>query len=357
MNDLGGLLQALTEVRARTVSGAFESLLNREINISREIRGIASTSQNHLREFLATERQRDPTFPRILSIADTDFLGGSFARHTKNWPLDDIDVYLPLDGHALIYQQGGFRLPYTVLSDNVMWDNPLLDGRWMDGAYISSSKLINEFALVLRRHYPRETEVRPNGAAVSIRMTHGATKSGDGLGYDVVPCFSLKPDHPNELAFYLIPDGHNGWIRTNPRLDTSLTEKLQANNSKTFRKTVKLIKYWNTNILNGGLGSYYIELAITRAFLRENCYRSITSVSSGVALGFSAIQQALGNGNQESWIPFAPPVESGYLNEVQRFQVSYATFLSEEARRHEDAGRESDALQSWQQVFGSRFAS
>jgi len=196
MNDFNGLLQLLLEARARTVSGAFERFLDKEINIAKGIRGLASTSQNHLRDFLATERQRDVTFPRVLSIADRDFIGGSFARHTKNWPLDDIDVYLPLDGHGLFYLQNGFCLPYTVVSDGVLTANPLFNSRWMDGFYISSRKLINEFAAVLRRHYPKETQVRPNGEAVSIRMSHGATKSGDGLGYDVVPCFSLKPDNP-----------------------------------------------------------------------------------------------------------------------------------------------------------------
>ncbi len=68
MNDFNGLLQLLLEARARTVSGAFERFLDKEINIAKGIRGLASTSQNHLRDFLATERQRDVTFPRVLSI-------------------------------------------------------------------------------------------------------------------------------------------------------------------------------------------------------------------------------------------------------------------------------------------------
>ena len=42
-----------------------------------------------------------------------------------------------------------------------------------------------------------------------MRMTHGETQDYDGLGYDIVPCFSLKPDNSNEFEFYLIPDGHN----------------------------------------------------------------------------------------------------------------------------------------------------
>jgi hypothetical protein len=44
-----------------------------EINISKGTRKLASTSQNHLREFLADEGRRDCNFPRILSVEDSDF--------------------------------------------------------------------------------------------------------------------------------------------------------------------------------------------------------------------------------------------------------------------------------------------
>jgi hypothetical protein len=356
MNDLNGLLQLLMEAKARTVSGAFERFLDKEINISKGIRGLASTSQNHLRDFLATERHRDATFPRVLSIADRDFIGGSFARHTKNWPLDDIDIYLPLDGHDLVYQQSWLRLPYTVVSDGVLTANPLLNSRWMNSFSISSRKLIHEFAAVLRRHYPQETRVTPNGEAVSIRMSHGATKSGDGLGYDVVPCFSLKPDDPDDLSFYLIPDGHDGWLRTNPRIDAYISGKIQADNFKTFRKAVKLVKYWNTETLSGALGSYYIELALARAFLeRNNKGEYIQSISFGVALGLWAVQQALEKGNQHAWIPHAPPVEPGSVNPVERLLLSYAALAAGSAWEQEKAGKETKAIQTWGQIFGASF--
>src|SRR5713101_4166860 len=86
-----------------STTSVLESLLDRQINITKGIRQKASDSQQHLREFLASERKRDASFPRVLTSADSDFLGGSFARHTKTWPLDDIDVYIPLDGEYLSY--------------------------------------------------------------------------------------------------------------------------------------------------------------------------------------------------------------------------------------------------------------
>ncbi len=190
----------LADSRVKSMSQSFEDLLAREINIAPGIRSKDSDSQNHLRDFLGSERGRDASFPRILK--DADFLGGSFARHTKTWPLDDIDIYVPLDGESLHYVRMGQRFPYTVLGDGILLANPLCGPRWMVGGYVSSAMLINGFVPVLKRHYPN-SEVTANGECVSVRFTHGATTDEDGLGYDIVPCFSLQPDDANAYHIYL----------------------------------------------------------------------------------------------------------------------------------------------------------
>ncbi|MEK6776176.1 MAG: hypothetical protein AABY87_04745 [bacterium] len=358
MSNLTDLLQVLGEVKTKNVSNTFEQFLDKEINISKGIRSLASVSQNHIRDFLASECKRDFTFPRVLSIADSDFLGGSFARHAKIWPLDDIDIYLPLDGLDLFYIQNGLRLPYTVISDNVLKTNPLLNRRWMNGSLISSVKLINEFAAVLRRHYPKETGVRSNGEAISVRMSQCATKTGDGLGYDVVPCFLLKPFNAGELPFYLMPDGNDGWLRTNPKIDAEISDQLHADNNKTFRKVVKLIKYWNAKSLGGTLNSYYIELAVARVFLEKNKIgENIRSISFGVALGFWALDRAVQQGNQIAWISNAPHAEPGQLNSLNRILLSMAVSNARSAWDLERQGNEGGAIQAWAKVFGDAFLS
>jgi len=175
-------------------------LLTSSTNIPEGIRTLASAGQHNLRKFLQDECERDSGFQPVLATTDTDFLGGSFARHTKNRPLDDIDIYLPLDGANLFYYEHGVVTPYTVLTDGIAW-NPLLTPRWANGAYVSSRKLIEEFAAVLKRRFP-QTKVKPDGHAVSVRMTHGETSRTDSLGYDVVPCFSLEPQNQHERRFY-----------------------------------------------------------------------------------------------------------------------------------------------------------
>ena len=119
---------------------------------------------------------------------------------------------------------------------------------------------------------------------------------------------------------------------------------------------MKLAKYWNTNTLRGVLGSYYIELAIARAFLEKNNKGEyIRSISVGVALGLWAVQQALGRGDQNAWIPNAPPVEPGSLNPAQRLLLSYTVMTAGDAWEQEKAGRENDTIQTWGQIFGDSF--
>lgn len=285
------LLYNLYRSQQQRIDALFEDLLTRQINIPSGIRSTAGRSQNHLRDFLAAESERDANFPRVLTNVDSDFLGGSFARHTKKWPLDDIDIYVPLDGYNLFYFQNGQTLPYTVQSDGNLFWNPLLSSvRWMNGPWVSSSKIVNEFARVLLRYYPRETEVRPNGECVSVRMSQGATANADGLGYDVVPCFSLKPYTSSEFEFYLVPDGNGGWQRTNPRLDNDVCEILHSYHNRLYRKVVKLIKYWNDVQLGGWFSSYYLEFAISNEFWNRKTQNSpIGSISEGLAAAFTAV--------------------------------------------------------------------
>jgi hypothetical protein len=342
--------QLLKEAAAQTVAGAFERFLEQQINIPRGTRSQASTSQQHLRNFLINEADRDEGFPRVLRQQDADFLGGSFARHVKNWPLDDIDVYFPIDGQDLVYSRYGLRLPYTVLSDGVLDRNPLLAApeRWMHGPNISSRKLIDGFAKALRRHYPTETRIRRAGEAVNVKMTE--------LGFDVVPCFSLRPDNPREQPFYVIPDGNDGWIHTNPRMDNDVSDHLQRQNYKTFRRAVKLVKWWNQNRFGDHFSSYYVELAIMRGFLNKNQWGAfITGVSDAVALGFESLRDAAIAGDQQTWLPSAPPLERGTTSAKQLQLLDHVAVAAREAVNAEAAGNSERALGIWKMIFGNAF--
>lgn len=342
------LLKEAARSSARSVAAAFGQFLENEINIPKGTRSVASTSQQHLREFLSGEASRDESFPRVLSRVDDDFLGGSFARHTKTWPLDDIDIYCPLDGLNLTYFRGGVAAPYTVLTDGVVTVNPLLQypARWMEGPHISSRKLIDEFAAVLRRHYPAETRVRRAGEAVNIKMSN--------LGFDVVPCFSLKPTSVGAAHVYVIPDGKNGWIETNPKIDIDVAAHLQSSDNQLYRPTVKLVKWWNAERFGGYFSSYYLELAIMRRFLSNNRAGQIPPIlSDAVATGFEALRDAATAGDQSSWLPNAPTVVRGAAASFELLNLSAG--CARDAATAERQGNIEYAMKVWKVIFGDKF--
>ncbi len=341
------------------VDQSFKTILESKISISQAMRSQASDSQRHVREVLSGEYRKDITFPKVLSKNDSDFIGGSFSRHTKIWPLDDIDIYVPLDGGSLCYSIDGVVQPITVISDGTLLEiigNPILQEKWMNGTLLSSQKLIAGFAKVLNRSYPNETKIKKDGQAITVRLSYGSGSSNERLGLDIVPCFSLQPHNYLQDKFYLIPDGNDGWISTNPRIDIKIAERLHKNNNETYRKVVKLLKYWNQTKLNGSVDSYYIEVAVARLYLEKNKkLEFINDVSTGVALGFQAFYSALSKGEQEPFLARAPSVKPGTDNILKLLTVQIASIDAANASAYERRGDWINSKKEWQKVFGDEF--
>jgi|GEM_PF-1191188 hypothetical protein len=347
-----------TKGRIQSVTAALESFIAKEIGIAKGMREQAATSQNALKDFLIAETDDDPTFPRVLQDNGATFLGGSWARHTKTWPLDDIDIYIPLDGLGLSYFEHGIMQPYNVVTDNVLNSNPILDvgrSRWMEGNDVFSVKLIKEFEKVLKRRYPN-TKVKDSEQAVNVQMTYGETEDEDGLGFDVVPCFYLDPHNENELPFYLIPNGQNDWIRTNPKLDIIIAQELHEKNDKTYRKVVKLVKYWNERRFGTKFSSYYVELAIMRYFRKQNTADTyFKALPRALMAGFEALLEAATAGDQPSWLLKAPDVPRGDLSDDDIDKIKKAVARCRLAFLFEQAGSTDDALKQYAMVFGTLF--
>jgi hypothetical protein len=356
--NFNSVLQSLlrSALTSSQIRGAFEAFLDAHINIPIGTRSGAGTSQRNIREFLQGESRRDETFPRILQKSDTDFMSGSFARHTKTWPLDDIDLLFPLDGGGLYYWREGILTPNTVVSDGGVTFNPLLGRRWAVNNRISSNLLVKGFEEILQRRYS-QSDVAIDGEAVSVQLTIGASEQSDGLKFDVVPCFRLDP-HDGSDSFYLIPDGHHGWKHTNPRLDEALCAGLHEFHGRVYRKIVKLVKYWNAYQLNNAFSSYYMELSIANFFstLRSSG-RRITTISEGVALAFSALSASRNAGDIPSPVQHAPVVQLGLLRATDDQKLANAYSSSAAAVPYERAGHAERAMSEWKNVFGSNFGS
>jgi hypothetical protein len=340
----------------REPSYHLEDILVEKVNISKALRSSVSDSQKSLREFLASETQRDSSFPRVLSSADADFIGGSFGRHTKIKPLDDIDVYVPLDGAGLFYFRDGAIEDCTVLSDNTPYWSPLLTSRWAIGGYVSSSLLLEGFGSVLRRRYSTTNTIRKAEQAIKVQLTLGSSAIAPGLGYDIVPCFSLDYPNSTERRVYLIPDGNNGWIRTNPRTDLAITEHLSSKTDKSFRKAVKLMKLWNTDSFGKALGSYYIELALQKAVWDHVIAgKAFEPLSFAVAFSFWALNQAVQSGDLTPWTSGAPAVKAGQLTKPGTDLLAAASDLACTAWKQEQQFQLREANSNWERLFPGQF--
>ncbi len=338
---------------AKTVNGAFTTFLDNEINIASGAREQATASHLHLREFISGENGRDEDFPRILSIADDDFLGGSFPRHVKLWPLDDIDVYLPIDGVGLVYTVGGLAQADKVLTDGVLTTNPLCNAsdRWMTDSNVSPRKVIAGFRKVLGRKYSMSKSVRSVGEAVRIQLTIAG-----GLGFDVVPCFSLERQTFPRERFYMIPDGSDEWITTNPREDQRLSDSLQKTNNSLFRPAVTVVKWWVRNRYSERLTSYYTELAIMRAVEQFNRVTGpLVSLSQSVVIAFNAVRSAAWGGDQMALVRGAPPVKRGEIDIPTLWVLDATANDAAAALALELQGHEEDAIDKWQSIFGESF--
>ena len=207
------ILRFLSEYRGKSISQSFEDQLTNSLNIREGIRAIASTSQQNLREFLQSECDARLRVSRQSSAEQTATFWAAPLHDTQRHARWMTSIYTCHWTEQISFTtSAASSRPAPIVTNRSPW-NPLLTPRWAIGSYVSSTKLIDEFAVVLKRRFP-QTKVKPNGQAVSVRMTHGETLSSDGLGYDVVPCFSLSPHQQEDRQFYLMPDGKGDWMRT-----------------------------------------------------------------------------------------------------------------------------------------------
>ena len=230
-----------------TTDAAFHQFCSK-ISPSKFERHKASVSHNYIRQVLTNRSVWDSSFPRI----QRDFLIGSTVRWTKISPLDDIDVFMVLDGSGLYYMQNGQIVPSIIESSSKL-PNPLYDLCDLDGI-LNSVKVLNKFRNALKLTYPN-SEVRRDGQAVTVYLP------SPGFTIDIVPAFYIQPllvDAPR----YCIPMGHNrrDWKSTNPDLDKKRVHDANKIHNGLASHIIMTLKYWNKYRNRNRLRSYHVEV-------------------------------------------------------------------------------------------------
>jgi len=228
---------------------AFEKLLAEKINLSASHISQGSTSHNYVRGLLTNKSFEKNDLPWII---DGDFLSGSYARGTKIYPLDDIDVMIVMDGTGLFPIQNGARLNAAVRGDGEMGSPAHYHTNEL--GYISSIKILESFKKHLQISYP-DSEIKKDGQAVNVWL------NSYGLGLDIVPCFHIIPNDGSQ-DYYYIPYGRGNdmWMTTNPQIDSAISDQLHIRFDKKLKPIIKIIKYWNQIANYDRLRSYHLEV-------------------------------------------------------------------------------------------------
>lgn len=242
---------------------------------------------------------------------DRTFLTGSYDRHTKIKPLEDVDIFAVIDPEGA---QAGYRMrpPADVVSDMAA----VLDGLF--------------------------TSVRVDGSAVVISVT-----DDDGqASFELVPAY----DHPQ--GGYEIPDPDNGrWIRTDPQTHANLTSAMNTACDGKWVPFVKMMKVWNA----------VVDRPVPQSFLVE--VMALDLVKPPFGRYPDEIATFLGNIADHADGPWLDPAGLGpaldeLFTQVQRQAIRDAAYAAmdaaEEAIYLQDQGEENAAVDKWRELFGNR---
>lgn len=250
----------------------------------------------------------------------TDFLSGSYKRHTKTKPLKDVDVVF-------------------VLGEKEKWrrEKPPLD-------------MLQAFERCLKKKYSEQGQVEIGRRSVTVEFEKGyypEDHDGKVLSVDVVPAFECGK------VTYEIPDKDSGkWIKTSP---AKHKEQATAKNDELdghWVPLVKMAKGWNR--ANGKLVKPSFLVEVMAEGLADAPFSTYPDEIRNL---FAAMEANIGRAWPDP-AALGPPVSDQMTAE----QIKEAKKALQEAQRKaalaaraEQTGRQGDALRLWREVLGDYF--
>lgn len=288
-----------------TTNQAFEKFRQR-LEISDTEQNDASKRQNEVRDCI-----------RDGFDLKTDFLSGSYKRHTKTKPLKDVDVMF-------------------VLGEKEKWrrNKPPID-------------TLVAFETCLKKKYS-DVEIGRRSVTVEFeKVYYPEGHDGKVLSIDAVPAFECSGGN------YEIPDKVTGtWIKTNPEKHR---EQATAKNKEVDGKWVPLVKMakgWNRANGRPVKPSFLVEVIAA-----ELVEAPFSSYPDEIRNFFAAMEANL----ERSWpdpAGLGPPVSDQMTPQLiadARKSLQEAQRKATLARRAEETGRQGDALRLWREVLGDYF--
>jgi hypothetical protein len=291
-----------------TTNQAFEKFRQR-LEISDTEQKDASHRQNEVRDCI-----------RNGFDLKSDFLSGSYRRHTKTKPLKDVDVMF-------------------VLGEKEKWrrNKPPIE-------------MLQAFETCLKKTYTGTDQVCIGRRCVTVefeKVYYPENHDGKVLSIDAVPAFECGNGD------YEIPDKVTAtWIKTNPDKHKQQATAKNKDLDGKWVPLVKMAKGWNRFNSRAIKPSFLIEV------MAEDLVESPFSNYPDEIRNFFAAMEA----NLERTWPdpagLGPPVSDQMTSDriaEARITLQEAQRKATLARRAEETGRQGDALRLWREVLGDYF--
>lgn len=250
----------------------------------------------------------------------TDFLSGSYRRHTKTKPLKDVDVLF-------------------VLGEKEKWrrDKPPIE-------------MLQAFEKCLRKKYSESGQVEINRRSVTVEFEknyYPDDHDGKVLSIDVVPAFECGTD------IYEIPDKDSGkWIKTSPaKHKEQATDKNEELDGQ-WVPLVKMVKGWNR--ANGKTVKPSFLVEVMAEGLVEAPFSTYQDEIRNLFAAMEANIDKVWNDPAALGPPVSDQMTAERIKEAKK-ALQEAQQKAALAARAEQTGRQGDALRIWREVLGEYF--
>jgi hypothetical protein len=287
-----------------TVSEAFQ-IFKGELELPASHSERASTAQRELRTRLSAH----------LPVQDS-FLTGSYSRHTKIHPLNDIDVMLVRNSARVgLSSSGG----------------------------VSPSQALDEVAGAARSAFGTGVVIKKQSRSVNLSF------AGLDFAFDVIPSWLRQPNG------YWIPDsGTSSWIPTDPHAHAQMMTDANDRSGGRLKPVIKMVKHWSRKN-HDLLCSFHVELICDWVFRQSR----VDNFQTGVALVLVSLPQFIGVQVMDPVYGLNRVDKTLSAEELQRLQ-NVANFDAQNARtaiQLEAASRHGEAIEKWKYIFLSGFPS
>lgn len=238
------------------------------------------------------------------------FLIGSYARQTKIFPLNDIDVMLVRNAQRVgLATSGG----------------------------LSPQQALDQLAAAARQAYGANARVNMQARSVNVQV------HGHGFGFDLIPAWMRSPDG------YWIPDASAGsWLPTDPDTHAEIMTKGNERSEGKLKPLIKMAKHWSRNNYDL-LRSFHIELICLQIFWS----RPIVDFPFGMALFLYRLPEFIGQSMMDP-VYGASRVDAQLSTKEQQDLVGRAGYDATNAvsaLELEKAGRYMEAIEKWRHAF------